>query len=50
MSTPDLGPLEDKVEAVASDTGDRYEQLVEVHDALRQALAETDSDPAAPGR
>jgi len=30
--------------------GDRYSRLVDIHDALRVALSETDGDASAPGR
>lgn len=38
------------VDQAAKAEGDRYEQLVAAHDALREALAETDGDAAATGR
>jgi hypothetical protein len=33
-----------------AEQADRYSRLVEIHDALRVALAETDGDASAPGR
>lgn len=46
----DLDELTETVDQVATIEGDRYEQLVAVHDALRTALAETDGDAQAAGR
>lgn len=45
----DLDRLTDAVDAVSTADGDRYSQLVEVHEQLRAALAET-GDSAATGR
>ncbi|HQR79682.1 MAG TPA: hypothetical protein PLT68_05640, partial [Actinomycetota bacterium] len=42
--------IADMVEQVAQTEGDRYSRLVDIHDALRDALAETDGGPAATGR
>ena len=44
MTVDDIAQL---VEAAASADHDRYALLVEAHDALRTALAETDDAPAA---
>mgnify|MGYP001066649773 FL=1 len=46
----DLDRLTAMVDEVAAAQGDRYPQLVAVHDALQAALAETDGDTQAPGR
>jgi hypothetical protein len=46
----DLEELTEMVDQVATVEGDRYEQLVVAHDALRTALAETDGDAQAAGR
>lgn len=46
----DLDRLTAMVDEVAAAQGDRYPQLVAVHDALQGALAETDGDAQAPGR
>jgi hypothetical protein len=43
-------PLEELIERAESQPGDRYPLLIEIHDALREALAETDGDAAATGR
>ncbi len=45
-----LDDLTEMVEAASTQSGDRYESLVEIHDALRAALDETDGDPSAAGR
>jgi hypothetical protein len=45
-----LDDLTNMVEAASTQSGDRYESLVEIHDALRAALDETDGDPSAAGR
>lgn len=50
MSEGRLDELTSMVEQTASTTGDRYQMLVDVHDALREALSETDRDPTAAGR
>jgi hypothetical protein len=50
MTMPDPEDLTRMVEQAEVAEGDRYPTLVGVHDALRAALAETDSDPAAAGR
>lgn len=42
--------LAQMVEQAAQVEGDRYSLLVGIHDALRDALAETDGGPAAAGR
>lgn len=42
--------LAEMVEEAARAEGDRYPRLVGIHDALRDALAETDGGPAAAGR
>jgi hypothetical protein len=46
----DLDGLTVMVEQVAGADGDRYDQLVAAHDALRDALARTDGDTQAAGR
>lgn len=46
----DLEQLTDMVDEVATQTGERYEQLVRAHDALRDALAETDGGTPTAGR
>ncbi len=46
----DLDELTDMVEQVSTVQGDRYDQLVAAHDALREALAHTDGDTQAAGR
>lgn len=46
----ELDRLTAMVDDVAAAQGDRYPQLVAVHDALQEALAETDGDTQAPGR
>ncbi len=46
----DLDRLTAMVDDVAAAQGDRYPQLVAVHDALQEALAETDGNAQAPGR
>ncbi len=43
-------PLEELIERAESQPDDRYPLLIEIHDALREALAETDGDAAATGR
>ncbi len=45
-----LDDLTEMVEAASTQSGDRYESLVEIHDALRAALDETDGAPSAAGR
>jgi hypothetical protein len=47
---PDPEDLTRMVEQAEAAEDDRYATLVGVHDALRAALAETDSDPAPAGR
>ena len=46
----DIDELTRMVDEASADTGDRYPQLVALHDALREALSETDGDAAATGR
>jgi hypothetical protein len=48
MSEPDLDAVEQVVDAATTAQGDRYEQLVAAHDAVRDAL--TDDDAQATGR
>jgi hypothetical protein len=45
-----LNNLTQMVEAASTRSDDRYESLVQIHDALRAALDETDGDPSAAGR
>ncbi|MCB0902258.1 MAG: hypothetical protein KDB83_09100, partial [Actinobacteria bacterium] len=42
--------LDDLIDRAESEQGDRYAMLIDIHDALREALAETDGDTAAAGR
>ena len=42
--------IEEMIDGAESLEGDRYPLLLDIHDALRTALAETDGDPAATGR
>lgn len=42
--------LEELIDRAQSQEGDRYPLLLDIHDALRAALAETDGDPTASGR
>lgn len=42
--------LDDLIDRAESEQGDRYAMLIDIHDALREALAETDGDTAATGR
>lgn len=42
--------IEEMIDSAESLEGDRYPLLLDIHDALRTALAETDGDPAATGR
>jgi hypothetical protein len=42
--------LDDLLDRAESEQGDRYPLLIDIHDALREALAETDGDAAATGR
>lgn len=46
----DFDALSELVDAAATAEGDRYPQLVAAHDAIREALAQTDGDPQAAGR
>lgn len=46
----DIEQLQQMVDEAASDPTDRYPRLVVLHDALREALSETDGDAAAAGR
>lgn len=48
MTHPDLDALTEQVQQAVSAQGDRYQQLVAAHDAVREALA--DDDAQAPGR
>ncbi|MEI2644134.1 MAG: hypothetical protein U0R28_04770 [Candidatus Nanopelagicales bacterium] len=48
MSEPDLDALTEQVEQALAADGDRYPHLVAAHDAVREALA--DDDTQAPGR
>jgi hypothetical protein len=45
-----LDDLTAMVESASTSTGERYSMLVEIHDAIRAALVETDGDPSATGR
>ena len=45
-----LDNLTQMVAAASTRSDDRYESLVQIHDALRAALDETDGDPSAAGR
>ena len=42
--------LDDLIDRAESEQGDRYAMLIDIHDALREALADTDGDTAAAGR
>lgn len=42
--------LEELIQRAESEQGDRYQLLSDIHDAVREALAETDGDAAATGR
>lgn len=50
MSETRLEDLTSMVEQAATSSGDRYQLLVDLQDALREALSETDGDPSAAGR
>jgi len=45
-----LDDLERQLDEASAAEGDRYPMLVGIHDSLRAALVETDSDPTATGR
>lgn len=42
--------IDELIARAESTEGDRYEVLMDIHDAVREALSETDGDAAATGR